>query len=293
MKYLSVAFLSLLITLTGCRWSTTGQAQQDDEFVVSILPLKFLTEYITGNDFPVVVLVPPGASPETYEPTPQQIIKAEKARAVFTTGLIDFENALTASIKGNTGDKFYTLYNGIELISGSCGHVHNHEGIAHKHASGIDPHIWTSPKELKVMSGNLYKAIALLYPDSTKYITNYKELVSKLDALDQDISEKIRQSEVSSFIIYHPALTYYSRHYGLEQISLEHDGKEPSAARLKNIIARAKAEGVKSVFYQSQFSESTVRTVAGDIGATAVEIDPMREDVINNLREITDLITGR
>ncbi|GHV01250.1 hypothetical protein FACS1894159_08740 [Bacteroidia bacterium] len=143
------------------------------------------------------------------------------------------------------------------------------------------------------MATNLYRAIALLYPDSTKYQANYEQLTVRLNQLDTLIYSKLSASNVRMFIIHHPALTYYARHYGLTQIAIEHDGKEPSVAKLKELIATAKEEKIKKVFYQRQFSAATVRSIAEEIGASVVEIDPLKEDAVENLLYITHQITEK
>ena len=100
-------------------------------------------------------------------------------------------------------------------------------------------------------------------------------------------------SDVEYFIIYHPALTYYARDYGLRQIAIEADGKEPSAKQLTQIIRQAREDGVRRILYQSQFPASAVEVIARDIDAQYVEVDPLREDVIANIGEITGIITQR
>lgn len=256
----------------------------DNEVVVTILPLKFLVDKITNNDLHVNVLVPAAASPETYEPTHKQTIEISRSKVVFTTGLIDFENILVDKLSTiNNAVNFVDLSDGITTLSGSCSHV--------GHAHGVDPHIWTSPRLLKVMARSVYENIALLYPDSTHYYDNYNLLLAQLDSLDSYISAKISESKMPYFIIYHPALTYYANDYGIKQVALEQEGKEPSVSYLKQVISQAKADKIKYVFYQSQFSRLAVESVAIEIDAQAVEVDPLSEDVIDNLKNITDLIT--
>ncbi len=257
---------------------------------VSIAPLKEIVGGITGDDFGIDVLVPAGASPETYEPTPRQIAALNRSQLIFNVGLIDFETALLRKI--DEQKKIVNLSRGIETIAGSCSHG-GHETSGHTHhAHGIDPHIWTSPKVLQRMAANAYEAIHATYPDSAKYTRNYEQLQERLQELDASTAEKLRESGVEYFIIYHPALTYYARDYGLEQVAIEADGKEPSARHLGAIIREARAKKIGKILYQSQFPASTVETAARDIGARAVQIDPMREDVISNIEEITELIAN-
>lgn len=281
-KILIIIGLALLICACQER-----QLNNEKTIYVSILPLRSIVQEIVGGDFQIDVLVPPGASPETFEPTPRQFIALNKAQMVFNVGLIDFEKVLLSKIEDN--GKVINLSNGIELIEGSC----SHEDESSVHSHGVDPHVWTSPKALQHMAQNAYEAIHNSYPDSLKYETNYKQFQQKLKQLDEETSEKIASSGIHYFIIYHPALTYYARDYGLQQIAIEADGKEPSAKQLTQIIRQARQDGVKEILYQSQFPVSTVEVIANDIKARPVEIDPLREDVIANIVEITDIITSK
>lgn len=277
--------LSILVATTLLSGCSTQLHSGRDTFYVSIHPLRSIVENIVGSDFEIKVLVPAGASPETFEPTPRQFIALNNARLVFNVGLIDFEQALLA--KTNDTARIVNLSRGINLIAGSCSH---NDG---NHSHGVDPHVWTSPRELKTLAANAYEAIRRAYPDSTKYTDRYKILEKRLEQLDAETNERIARSGISSFIIYHPALTYYARAYGMEQIAIENEGKEPSAKRLSQIIRRAEEEGIKRVFYQVQFPVSAVEIISRDIGGTSVGIDPLQEDIFGNIMEITDLIIGK
>ena len=141
------------------------------------------------------------------------------------------------------------------------------------------------------MADNMYSAIAREMPDSVNYDKNYTTLCIKLLELDEEVAELCRQSTRSTFVIYHPALTYLARDYALTQVAVEHEGKEPSAKHLAKIIEQARAEGVKHIFYQSEFPASSVEVICRDLGATAVEINPLKEDIFENIRHIATLIT--
>ena len=202
---------------------------------------------------------------------------------------IDFETTLL----GKVGDqaKVVNLSRGIDLIAGSCSH--GHHGHDHGHAHGVDPHVWTSPKALQTMAANAYEAIRNAYPDSVKYEAGYNRLRSTLKELDIRTAEKIARSGVKYFIVYHPALTYYARDYGLRQVAIEADGKEPSAKQLTAVIRQAREDGVRRIFYQNQFPASTVEIIARDIDAEYVEIDPLDEDAIGAIDAMTDSITAK
>ena len=279
---------TLLAFCVSC--SPTEQTADEQTIYVSILPLRGLIQEITGDDWPIEVLVPAGASPETFEPTPRQFVALNRAQLVFNVGLIDFERALLQKLDDN--QKVVDLSTGIELLAGSCSHTHA-DGSIHRHAHGVDPHIWTSPKALKQMAANAYAAIHRNYPDSTKYADNYLNLCEKLDTLDAQVARQTAAAGVDLFVIYHPALSYYARDYGLQQLAIEEDGKEPSARHLARLIEQARQHGVRHIFYQSQFPATTVEVIAGDVGAEAVQFDPLREDLLENITEITRLITAQ
>ena len=267
--------------LAGCR------AKQNDEntIFVTIAPLKPLVEEIVGDDYAIEVLVPSGASPETFEPTPRQFTRLNKSRMIVGTGLITFEQSLLARLSDR--DKIVDLSHGIELLGGCCSHGHHH------HAHGVDPHIWCSPKSLRVMANNLYRAIKTTLPESKKYEANYLALCKKVEVLDAEVQALCDTAQCRYFIIFHPALSYLARDYGLEQIAIEHEGKEASVKRLSAIIDRARRDDVPKVLYQSEFPRHSVEIVASDIGAEVVEIDPLSENVFDNIRNITRCITTR
>lgn len=275
---------SLLIAgfLSAC---SPQPASQEKTLYVSILPMRSLVKEIVGEDFRIEVLVPPGASPETFEPTPRQFIGLNEAQLVFNVGLLEFETALLDKIEDRT--KIVDLSRGIVRIEGSCAHA-GRNGSDHAH--GVDPHVWTSPRALQRMAENAYEAIHARWPDSAKYTANHARLQEELRQLDLRTAEKIARSGIRYFIIYHPALTYYARDYGLRQEAVEADGKEPSAKRLTALIRQARKDGIGRILYQNQFPVSVVETIARDIGAECTEIDPLREDAIANIDSITDLI---
>lgn len=278
------AIFSLLIAgfLSAC---SPQPASQEKTLYVSILPMRSLVKEIVGEDFRIEVLVPPGASPETFEPTPRQFIGLNEAQLVFNVGLLEFETTLLDKIEDRT--KIVDLSRGIVRIEGSCAHA-GRNGSDHAH--GVDPHVWTSPRALQRMAENAYEAIHARWPDSAKYTTNHARLQEELRQLDLRTAEKIARSGIRYFIIYHPALTYYARDYGLRQEAVEADGKEPSAKRLTALIRQARKDGIGRILYQNQFPVSVVETIARDIGAECTEIDPLREDAIANIDSITDLI---
>lgn len=278
-------YIAALLLAVGC--TTPPPQPAEPTIYVSIAPLRSLVETITEQDFPVEVLVPAGASPENFELTPKQYIALNEAQWIFSTGLITFETTLLHKLP--EGARIIDLSRGIEPIAGTCSHHHH----GHAHAHGVDPHTWTSPRALQLMSRTIYEAIHNEHPDSVRYTQNFNRLQERLEALDRAIEAQITASGVKQFIVYHPALTYYARDYGLRQISIEEEGKEPSAKRLAELIRTAHAEGIRTVLVQRQFPRSSVEAVADDMEAEVVEFDPLAENVIENIAHITDLITRK
>jgi zinc transport system substrate-binding protein len=250
--------------------------------VVSIEPLKYIVEEIVGDDFRVNVLVPPGASPETYEPTPLQIKAAEDAQLVFSTGLIDFERVMLGRLP--SPERLVDLSAGIDLVESA----HVHEG-GREHA-GADPHTWIAPRVLAKMAATAYGRLHELYPDSLSYTTNYERFAGRLAELDSLVAQRLTDLPTRSFMIFHPGLTYFARDYGLRQIALESDGKEPSVRQLADILKLADSENITKIFYQREFPRRIVEVAAAEIGATPFEIDILGHNVEDNILKITELI---
>ena len=272
-------FIICALLIVGC---TTKSDSDKKTIFVTITPMQSIIEEITAGDFDIEVIVPKGASPETFEPTPKQVTSFSDAEFIFSTGIIDFEQSLVERIGGDA--EVVNLSNGIELIAGSCSHGN------HKHKHGVDPHIWTSPRALRTMVTNAHKAIMAHYPDSVKYTEATGRLLERIDALDTYCATRIKAEGVEAMMIYHPAYTYYARDYGIEQIAIEHDGKEPSLRQTTALIEKAKEHGVKAILRQPQYSEDKVRAIANDAGAEIITTDPLAEDILGEIERVTEII---
>ena len=272
-------FIICVLLIAGC---TTKNDNNKKTIFVTITPMQSLIQEITMGDFVVEVIVPKGASPETFEPTPKQVTAFNDAEFIFSTGLIDFEQSLVRRINGDA--KVVNLSKDIELIAGSCSHGHHH----HRH--GVDPHVWTSPRALRTMITNAHNAIITHYPDSVKYSEATEQLLERIDALDTYCATRIAEAGVKAMMIYHPAYTYYARDYGIEQIAIEHDGKEPSLRQTTTLIEKAKEHDVKAILRQPQYSEDKVRAIATDAGAEIITTDPLSEDILNEIERVTEII---
>ncbi len=289
MYRIRVFFLCITVFILCLSTSCHRLDRNVDTITVSIDPLRFITEQITGNDFEIQVLVPPGSSPETYEPTSAQMLQTARSKAYIEIGLLDFEINLEQAIRENMPQ--VTLIKSsdrVPLLAEHCGHTHNDE----EHVHGVDPHIWLSPTRLKIIAENIYNGLSAIYPDSLKYKANYSTFCKRIDSLDRSL-DTLLTPEKRGFLIYHPALTYLAADYGQTQISVEVEGKEPSPAYLSRLIDSAKALNINKILYQKQFNKSTVEAVAEELDLTPVAIDPLAENVIENIESLARLIANR
>ncbi len=275
-------FIIFTTILCGCNSSPDGKSKKT--IYVTITPLRAIVEEITGGDYNVEVLVPKGASPESFEPTAKNLMALNDAEQIFSIGLINFEQSLTSSLKDDS--RLVNLSEGIELLAGSCSHCN------HAHAHGIDPHIWTSPRALKRMVENIGLAMHRLAPDSVKYRDNADQLILKLNRLDSLCSSRISDNNIGAIMIYHPAFTYYANDYSIEQISVEQDGKEPSPRQLTSLVEKARQYNISKMLIQPQYSKDKLRALATECSAEIVEVDPLSEDIITEIERVTNIICG-
>ncbi|PKQ65149.1 hypothetical protein BZG02_04805 [Labilibaculum filiforme] len=265
----------------------SGKIEKEPNLIsVSILPQKYFIERIAGDDFKVNVLIPPGASPETYEPTPNQMTDVAKSVAYFRIGNIPFETVWLGNLlEGADNIKDVDLSKGVELIKGQEKHGdHFHEG-------GIDPHIWSSLKSVKILSANLYQELIKMAPEKKDiYEKNYQQFISEIDELDNLAEFSLKRKQGKSFMIFHPALTYLARDYNLRQIAVEVDGKEPSPTYMKQLIEEAKRLEIKQVFVQKQFNVENAKAIVAEIDGEVVVIDPLAEDWLTEMKRIIHIL---
>ena len=277
-KYIILIIASLLAI--SCR--TMSQGDGKDRIYVTINPLRSIAEELTCGDFEVEVLVPRGASPETFEPSAQQIAALNNANLVFKVGLIDFEQSMMANI--NNKQRVIDLSQGIEPLKGCCSHGHKH------HTHGIDPHIWCAPRTLTTMVKNMHTALKERYTDSTKYDIAAEAILSRLSNLDKECAENIESSGVQSIMIYHPAYTYLARDYGIEQIAIEQEGKEPTPKQLRTLIDKARSQNIGIIFHQPQYNANKLSAIATESGAEIVVTDPLADDIVAEIERLIKLV---
>lgn len=230
---------------------------------VTIEPLRYIAEQIAGDRFHVVTMVPSGSNPEMYEPSARQMMELAHSDLYIKVGEIGFERTWMKKLKENAPKTvFVDSSEGVEMLQT----IH---GVP-------DPHVWMSVANAKTMARNICKALVEVSPaDSAYFNGNLKQFIAHADNVDASIRSTLSEGKSRSFLIYHPILTYFARDYGLRQLPMEEEGKEPSAAQLRNVIAMAKAAAVKTFFVQREFANRNIDVVAGETKAQTTEIDPL------------------
>lgn len=265
---------------------------------VSIAPQKYFVQQIGKDLVDVKAMVQPGANPHTYEPKPRQMADLSRTRVYFSIG-IPFENVWLKKIAAaNPKMKVVHTDHGIVKIPMEAHHHPDEESGHHKKVEhireghqdehgGLDPHIWLSPP--LVMTQARMILTALQEVDSTHrgaYAANYKAFISEIVDLDIDLQNIFAGKSGLRFMVFHPAWGYFAHAYGLRQVPIEIEGKDPKPAQLKELIEHARENGINVVFVQPQFSTKSAELVAKEIGGQVVFSDPLAENWWANLREV-------
>ena len=280
-------FLSttLLLLLFAC----SNKVQQENIITVTIEPQRYFAEQLADSLFQVECMVPAGTSPETYDPTPAQMRNLARSKAYFCIGHIGFEEVWMDKLKQNYPQiRFFDNSDGISLIMSGHSHFGNHV-----HEQGIDPHTWSSPKAARRIVQNMCEAFIKIDPENENhYSRNLQRMLEQIDSLDEKVTQLLSNSSQKAFIIYHPALTYFARDYGLTQYSIEADGKEPSPELLKTMMETAMGKGIKTVFVQQEFDRKNAELVAKETGCRLVTINPLSYDwgkeILNIAQALSD-----
>lgn len=281
-NYLLFIILLLVIYISiGCTQSTDG-ADDKKIVAVSIVPQESFVKEVAGELVEVITLIPPGSSPETYSPTPKELQKFSQASIYFTIGVPAEEANILPAAKDLSPDTKI-----VDLAS-----IVSQEYPDREFAPGErDPHIWLSPKRVKVMIDVIQKELSALDPEnSDTYRKNAEDYKARLDELDANIKEMLKDLQNKSFIVYHPAFGYFADDYGLEMISLEEEGKEATPQRFQELVEIAKSKGIKVIFHQAEVDSRQAKAFAEEIGGRTEKIEPLSPNYIENLEKMAKTI---
>jgi zinc transport system substrate-binding protein len=289
-KILLIATVALIVAACGKR------TQQDERPVITVTiePQRYFAEAIAGDRFRIETMVPKGSSPETYDPTPSQLIGLSKSKAYLRIGYIGFEQTWMEKLESNAPQMaVFDTSKGVKLIADN-GHHHSEEEAAgeeesstHHHHGGVEPHIWNSTRNAIIIARNTLNALVSLDKENEAYYTaRYDSLCHDIIETDSLIVKMLPAGgSKKSFLIYHPALSYFARDYFLNQISIEEGGKSPSPAHLKELVELCQRENVKIIFVQPEFDKRNAEVIAQETGVRIIAINPLnynwKEEMLN------------
>jgi zinc transport system substrate-binding protein len=267
---------SLMAIAAGCNHEaeSTGKTV----VAVTILPQEGFVKAIGGDNVEVVVMVPPGASPHTYEVTPDQMTQLSEAKMYAKVGSpVEFELTwMDKLIAVNKNMLVVDCSKGVELINSQD-----------PDEPGMDPHIWLSVKNAKIMVQKICDGLVQVdAANKAYYENNCADYLDKLTQLDSGLAADLSGVKNRSFIVYHPAFGYFARDYDLKQIGVEQEGKEPDAEYIVRLIEEAKEQDIRVVFVSPQYSTKSAESIAKEIGGQVVIIDPLAKEFIDNMHAI-------
>lgn len=250
--------------------------------VVSVLPQVTMVKGIAGDLLKTQVMVGKGFNPATYQPSPRQIAGLSHA-VLYIAADMPFEKSWLPRFRTiNPNMQVLDMSKGQHLLPGHEGHEH-----------GGDPHIWTDPSRVKIHAQQLLQTLSRLFPQhQDTFQRNYQQFALRLDALDQQLAATLAPIKGREFLTYHPAWSYFAHRYGLTQIAVEQNGKEPNPRSLAKLIEEARQRHIHTIFVQPQHSSKTAQVLANAIHAQLVEIDPLAEDFFSALKQLATTLVS-
>jgi len=265
---------------------------------VSITPQKYFVEKVGGDLVEVSVLVPAGASPHHFEPKPRQMAVLSKASLFFAVG-VDFEKAWLPRIaaahprmrvvRTDEGIPKILTADRLDETKGDLRNPKKGEARAgHDHGpTSPDPHVWLSPPLVKIQAAHIRDALAAADPARrSRYEANCAAFLREIDSLDAELRGLFAGRKGVRFLVFHPSWGHFARAYGLEQVAVEIEGKEPKPAQLQKLIRYALEKDIRAIFVPPQFSAKSAEQFAREIGGQVVVADPLAEDWAENLRAV-------
>lgn len=282
--------------------NSTLSAKERETVFVSILPQKFFVQQISGDVLQVEVMVKPGASPATYEPRPSQMRKLSKSSLYFSIG-VPFENVWLERLADvNPEMTIIHTDKGIHKLAMATHHhdeeghdddghgEDGHEEVVPELATGLDPHIWLSPVLVKKQAQVIGESLIARFPDRELYFRKNLDLfLDRIDELHGDLQEILEGKKGTRFMVFHPSWGYWAHEYGLEQVAVEMEGKDPKPAQLKELIEQAREENIHVIFAQPQFSVKSAKVIARELKGSVITIDPLAENWFENMRHVADI----
>ena len=239
--------------------------------MVSVLPQKFFVERIAGDRVRIEVMIPPGASPALYEPMIAQLKALSSADLYVKVGhpSFPFERAWLERLLAERED--------LAVVDASSGVADLDQ----------DPHVWVSPAHALEMARNIAAGLAVLLPEyAAEFDANLRRFEVEVADLDRELRALLDEKRGGRFFVFHPAWSYFAREYGLVQVAIEHEGKEPDPAQVAALIREAREAGARVIFVQPQFDPSSAELIAHEISGSVEALDPLAPDWSANLHRV-------
>ena len=282
-----------VLLLTSCQAPTPTQTTDSEtlQVTVSIVPLAYFVERIGGDLVSTNIMVLPGESPHSYEPTADQMRALANSKVFFSIG-VEYETSWLPRFEEiNPNLRIVDSSAGIERIAMTASDVHSEDETGGDHSSeiGLDPHVWLSPANGKVIAANVLTTLIEIDPaHADTYQANAEILIADIDRVDASIKETLSNLEQKTFMVFHPSWGYFAHDYGLEQIPVQVEGQDPSASELASFVGTAREHNIKVIFVQPSFSTEDAQAIAQEIDGEIAFIDPLAQDWLSNLQSVAE-----
>lgn len=292
-KTLMMGLFIFALLLTSCQAATPTQTTDPETIrvTVSIVPLAYFAERIGGDFVSTNIMVLPGESPHSYEPTADQMKALANSEVFFSVG-VEYESSWLPRFEEINPDLlFVDSSEGIERIAMTASDVHSEGETGEDHSSetGLDPHVWLSPANGKVIAANVLAALTEIDPaHADTYQANTESLMADIDQVDASIKETLSNVGQKTFMVFHPSWGYFAHDYGLEQIPVQVEGQDPSASELAGFVETAREHNIKVIFVQPSFSTEDAQAIAQEIDGEIAFIDPLAQDWLSNLQSVAE-----
>ncbi|MBT8131743.1 MAG: zinc ABC transporter substrate-binding protein [Gammaproteobacteria bacterium] len=263
--------LPAMLAVAACDRDSRSAAEKPG-VVVSIPPQAFIIDKLVGGLVEVRTMVPAGRSPEGYQPLPQQLAGIKNSSHYFAIGL-PFEQVWLP--------RLVQAHKSIEVVAPPAGELKD------------DPHRWTDPRQMIEFAWVAYRTMQPIYPGDAEVLSdNFLQLKEELNELDKKIAALMMGQEKRRFLVFHPAWSYFAKRYGLEQVAYEHDGQQPGARYMTDLLDLCRQNNVRTLFVQPQSSAIHAERFADELNLSQVVIDPLDYNYIGNLEKVAGKIAG-